>query len=50
MTPNHIASMDNFLIYGVNLKSHKHVMLRFQKIESLMVSRSQNFQVCIKLP
>lgn len=40
--PNHIASMDNFLIYGANLKSHKHVCYDSKKIESLNGIRSQN--------
>lgn len=40
--PNHIASMDNFLIYGVNLKSHKHICYDSKKIESLNGIRSQN--------
>ena len=40
--PNHIASMDNFLIYGANLKSHKHICYDSKKIESLNGIRSQN--------
>lgn len=39
---NHIASMDNFLIYGANLKSHKHICYDSKKIESLNGIRSQN--------
>lgn len=40
--PNYIASMDNFLIYGANLKSHKHICYDSKKIESLNGIRSQN--------
>ena len=40
--PNNISSMDDFLIYGVNLKSHKHICYDSKKVESLNGIRSQN--------
>ena len=40
--PNNISSMDDFLIYGVNLKSHKHICYDSKKVESLIGIRSQN--------
>lgn len=40
--PDNLSSMDDFLIYGANLKSHKHVCYDSKKIESLNGIRSQN--------
>ena len=43
--PNILSSMDDFLVYGANLKSHKHICYDSNKVESLYGIRPQNLDI-----